>query len=489
MEPTSREALVERLQGVVQQELPRALASLPDHDRLRLAGLESFVRGVMTAVLQAMWLCIVQSLQAEAERAAQPCGCGRRREARVKRVGVHVLGTVVPFLCTYFYCRVCRLGESPVRRWLGIEEGATSMVLERKLTDLTERMTFGDAVRSLEEQQGQCMDRTQAERITYGVCDEVEIYLAERRQQALDGLGTEQRTAGVEQLLLTADGGAVPLGELRRPDESECTEHTERTPVRKLPKGTRTIQGREARLIVVREADKVTERTVDCHIAPYGKTEFSGERMLAAAAQTGLGDQTKVHGVFDMGSWIHTQFEEQFHAYSTSACADICHVTEYLADAARELHGSEQAKSFAMQNKDHLLDGELSKVQDELHAHECDDDCLTDERDDCLVRVAERYLRNHARYLDYPPILEQNLPVGSGEAESGIRHLIKKRLDVAGAWTEANAKRMLALIAMRASGLWEDFWCWRDQRDIEAWHQRQRGQGLPRFRGRPAQAA
>ena len=70
-------------------------------------------------------------------------------------------------------------------------------------------------------------------------------------------------------------------------------------------------------------------------------------------------------------------------------------------------------------------------------------------------------------------------------AESGIRHIIKKRLDVAGAWTEANGKRMLALISVRASGLWQDFWRWRDLGDVEAWHGRQRGETRSRFRGRP----
>ena len=67
----------------------------------------------------------------------------------------------------------------------------------------------------------------------------------------------------------------------------------------------------------------------------------------------------------------------------------------------------------------------------------------------------------------------------------GIRHIIKKRLDVAGAWTEDNGKRMLALISVRASGLWEDFWRWRDRRDVAAWHRRQRGEARSRFRGRP----
>lgn len=59
------------------------------------------------------------------------------------------------------------------------------------------------------------------------------------------------------------------------------------------------------------------------------------------------------------------------------------------------------------------------------------------------------------------------------EAESGIRHLVRTRMDVAGAWDQDNAILLLALISIRASGWWNDFWRWRNQRDIQRWHQRQ----------------
>lgn len=486
----TREEFVAKLTMVVEQLLPAALGVLAMEDRFRLAGLESFVGEVVTSFRDGLWALICKGLDAEAEKQARWCSCGRRRESQSKWVEVNVLGTTIAFPCTYFYCRPCRRGESPVRRWLGVEVGDASLGLERALTDLTERMTFGDAVESLEEQQHQEIERTQAERITYAVCDEVETYLAEVRQAAVSRLGEEGRKDGVEQLQLTADGGAIPVGELKRPPLSERGKETALTPIRRLAKGTRAIQGREARLILVREPEKVTERVVDAHIAPYGETEFSGQRMFAAAARAGLGDKTRIHGVFDMGQWIHTQFEEQFHAHDRTACADICHVTDYLVDAGREL-SPKNAVAFGMEGKRRLLEGEVEAMLSRLRKHRCDGECVMTEdteKRECVVKAALRYLANHRSYLEYPPILERNLPVGSGEAESGIRHLIKKRLDVAGAWTEQNAKRMLALISLRASGLWEDFWEWRDERDKKEWHRRQRGECASRFRGRPRTA-
>lgn len=87
----------------------------------------------------------------------------------------------------------------------------------------------------------------------------------------------------------------------------------------------------------------------------------------------------------------------------------------------------------------------------------------------------------------YADIRARDLPVGSGEAESGVKHFIKRRMSIAGAWTEQHADLMLALVTIRASGWWEDVWRWRDQRDLETWHERQCGDLRPRFRaGRTA---
>ena len=184
-----------------------------------------------------------------------------------------------------------------------------------------------------------------------------------------------------------------------------------------------------------------------------------------------------------MGAWIKGQFEEQFAMHERTAVADIMHVTEYLTDAGRVVVGTEGAKSWAMERKGRLLSGEANAVIEELDEHRCGGSCLKDEHGKCLVRVAHRYLSRNRAYLNYPEILALELPVGSGEAESGIRHIIKKRMDVAGAWKEENAIRLLALITIRASGWWDDFWLWREKRDVASWWKRQRGEVKPVFRG------
>ena len=126
----------------------------------------------------------------------------------------------------------------------------------------------------------------------------------------------------------------------------------------------------------------------------------------------------------------------------------------------------------------------------ELADHSCQSDCAKNENGKCLARVAHRYLDNNGDYMkDYEDFMVRDLPIGSGEAESGIRHIIKRRMAVAGAWEESNAPLLLALLAIRASGWWDDFWRWRARRDRQAWNDRQEGKIKVKFRGKRGKAA
>jgi hypothetical protein len=372
-----------------------------------------------------------------------------------------------------------------VRQWLGFESGGVSLGVERALVDLTTRMTFGDATESMREHHHQDIDRTKAERLTYAVAREAERYLAERRTEAKEQLRSGEK-AGVEQLVFTADGGAVPVGTLTRPKDGAGP----KTEVRKLAKGKRTIAGREARFISAHEAGSTKGRVIDCHIAPYEKPEYTGARMFATAVLAGLGDKSRIHGVFDMGKWIHSQFKEQFAAYEHSACADIVHVAMYLIDAGRVMVGDAKATPWGMEHKRRMLAGEIDGVLARLTEHTCSPQCQKDERGTCLARAAARYLTNNRAYMEnYEDFMVRNLPVGSGEAESGIRHIIKRRMSVAGAWTEEHAGLLLALLAIRACGWWDDFWAWRSAADKAAWRSRQQAEVKVLFRGKRRKAS
>ena len=479
----TRDELTDQLLSSAKEIWAKYWHDLPDEQRLRLAGMEKELRAITRGVERGLWALLAEQLDKLAREVEGRCGCGRRREPRKKSIELDLLGHQVEFPCTYLYCRTCHQGVNPVRRWFGLEHGGVSLAFERALTDLTTRMTFGDAVDSMLEHHNQKVDRTKAERVTYQVGHEAQEYLQQRRQQARERVRSGEHD-WVKQQSFTADGGAVPIGEFIRPSLDEIRADTPRTEVRNLAKGTRTITGREARYISVHDIQPNSDRVVDCHIAPFENPSYSGERMFAAAAEAGLGDKSNIHGVFDMGKWIHTQFEEQFFAYEHSACADIMHVAEYLVDAGRNIVGPEKAKDWGMERKRRMLAGEYEQVLAELKEHECQPNCIKTVNGKCLVRVAQTYLKNNGRYMkNYQDFMARDLPVGSGEAESGIRHVIKRRMSVAGAWTEKNASLLLALLAIRASGWWDEFWQWRERRDCQSWQDRQAGKSKMLFRG------
>ena len=103
---------------------------------------------------------------------------------------------VVPYRCRR---RRCKSGLSPARRWLGQVDGGVSLALERALTDLTSRLTCGDAVTTFEEQHGRPVERTKAERVAYRVGDDALEYLQERRRLARQIQGREGRLVVVRE--------------------------------------------------------------------------------------------------------------------------------------------------------------------------------------------------------------------------------------------------------------------------------------------------
>ena len=106
--------------------------------------------------------------------------------------------------------------------------------------------------------------------------------------------------------------------------------------------------------------------------------------------------------------------------------------------------------------KEKLKDNRWQDVLDSLTPF-CENETVADS--DAPVRSCHRYIRNRSNCLDYKTTLAEGLPIGSGEIESAHRHVIQKRLKIAGAWWKIdNADKMLALRVLRANGDWNRYW-------------------------------
>ncbi len=76
-----------------------------------------------------------------------------------------------------------------------------------------------------------------------------------------------------------------------------------------------------------------------------------------------------------------------------------------------------------------------------------------------ILKKCYRYLNNRKNCLDYKDALNKDLPISSREIESSHRHIIQKRLKIAGAWWKPEiAEYMLSLRILRINNDWADYW-------------------------------
>lgn len=206
---------------------------------------------------------------------------------------------------------------------------------------------------------------------------------------------------------------------------------------------------REARLCLARSQDK----TQAVYGSTLGTAETAGWVWREVALAAGLTQKTRVHGLGDGAPWIVDKFRDNF-GQQGSYLLDFYHVSEYLAQAAPQVVAKGKERPWVRRQQAHLLNHQSHKVLKSLQPH-----LEPPELEEAPVRAAHRYLTERSDCLDYASAQAQDLPIGSGEIESGHRHVIQKRLKVAGAWwKETNAHSMLNLRTARANHQWNHYW-------------------------------
>ncbi len=318
----------------------------------------------------------------------------------------------------------------PFRTRAGMHSCGYSLPLQRAISDFGADNAFGQVPAKMREHYGIAIAASAARTITeaHGAA------LAEQQQEALaTELGPE---AGWERLLAEADGCMLPLV---IPSETSADKRKEKT-----------LRWEEARLCLARPVATVTARYAATLL---GEVDEVGERWLDCAARAGAGAQTQLHCLGDGASWIAGQVETRFGAQG-QYLLDFYHVSEYLSAAANACSSAPSVWRETQQTA--LKENRVTEVLAALAPYR---EPATVAEAEAPVRACERYLNNHLPYLDYAGALAQGLPIGSGEIESGHRHVIQARLKRPGAWWRAeNAEKMLALRVQRANEEWNAYW-------------------------------
>ena len=146
------------------------------------------------------------------------------------------------------------------------------------------------------------------------------------------------------------------------------------------------------------------------------------------------------------------KFQENFGAQGRYLL-DFYHVSEYLAAAAQVIK-PKHPQRWRQRQQGRLLENKVAGVLRALQAHR--EAAPAAEQP---VNAAYQYLHKRRAHLDYAGARCAGRPIGSGEIESGHRHVIQQRLKLAGCWwKETHAQAMLNLRVARANHLWNAYW-------------------------------
>jgi len=246
---------------------------------------------------------------------------------------------------------------------------------------------------------------------------------ASQRAKELNSESPSKQSLPADILITEVDGSMVPVIEFGEVEPG--ADHRK----------ARQSCWKEIRLCTVTAQGRATTR----YGVARGNPLEVGCMMSETCRFEGMTESTHIHGVADGAPWIADQFEVQFGTRH-NLLIDFYHVCEYLSEAKEALAGSGEKRNreqWYEEQKANLLQGETGQVLKQLKAH-----CPGGEvKGSGPVSVCLSYLTKRREHLDYKTAREKDLPIGSGEVESGHRHILQQRLKIPGAWWLKPLKR------------------------------------------------
>lgn len=323
---------------------------------------------------------------------------------------------------------------SPFRISAEVSHKSYSRPLEKVIVDFGADVPFHKIPLKLKEHHGMTAPVSTARKITLKHGEQIGDYqLAIRKSEIPD-------TPGVPAVIDEADGTMVPIVETAQASESD-----KKVDRRK----TRVLKWQEARLSMAHQAGSLEV----VYAATMKDVEETGQQMADCAIRAGAGCQTQIHCVGDGAPWIFNQVEDKFGTQGRYLI-DFYHLCEYLGAAAKGIPG--ETTLWLATQKQRMKDSQVRQVLNSLELLMEDTEVPDDQ---APVRACHRYISNRPGQFDYKQAIDEKLPIGSGEIESGHRHVIQDRLKLSGAWwTQDNAQRMLNLRTLRANGDWGYYW-------------------------------
>ncbi len=356
----------------------------------------------------------------------KPCPkCGkpsrvRRRDVRRKvrsRHGEHV------FRRHHHYCESCKAGFYPLDTELGLPpDGEVTGRLEQLILDLGLHGPFEEAAERFELHHGQSISENLVRRVVerVGLAAVGQEDLASRLKPAADAVP--------ETLVVQVDGSMV---------STRGKDAWREVKVGAVVRGEHLV--RNGRRGLITEAR---------FVARLGSYEGFKRELTAALSLERAWECPNVIVVGDGAPWVWAIADEVCHG--ALQILDYPHAVEHAHDAAKAIFGDASGldRVFVHTIEHMLWAGRIDDIVHEL------EQCAFGTRGKVRAALVDliRYYRGNASRMRYDLYRLRGLPCGSGAIESAHRHVLQKRMKLAGQhWAPERADRLASLRAALAT--------------------------------------
>lgn len=461
-----REEFLAQAQGALRELIGEFLKSQPLADALSLNWAVFSAMDLCKAVCMTfmqIWAELLALAAVEVGRICPVCGEMRKISWRLKTpLRVDLLFGRLSIGKPYLRCATENCSGRPLsvtRLLSALRSGSSGLLLKLQAARLGAEQSYGKAERSLEEHplEGE-LERAKLRRLAIEVEDQAVEYQEQRRRQSLAAVSGEPGAGAVRVLVEQADGGKVRVGTYRTPEPGERG-YAEKTPVRNLKRQLRETEWRELITLDVREPQEKTATALDAMVPVTAPEKERQRLMLSLARRKGLGPETEIYGLGDMGSGLAEAFEEAFADYTGFWQADLKHTSDYV-DAVVPVLAGLDAEGWRKAMWTAIMDRNETDRETLLEQAQSHRIATLPAGLKCPVHALTTYLRNNWEHMHFRELQDRGLPVVSARAESQVRDRTKARFSVAGAWSLESIEPKAILRSIIAEGSFVEFAEW-----------------------------
>jgi len=191
-------------------------------------------------------------------------------------------------------------------------------------------------------------------------------------------------------------------------------------------------------------------------VGTSGDHQVLGRLMRREAGKLQLDKAQQKYSVSDGAEWIRRQYQQRLPMLDANVL-DYYHLREHVIAASYRVFGEGTAEAQAWREQMMGLVLEEGPVRLLEEIGQARRQLRSPGRRKALEALQE-YVAPRVEMLQYPQFRAKGYDIGSGPTEAHCKTLTARLKGPGMRWDKHNAEGMMALAAIRASGLWSGYW-------------------------------